>query len=216
MLVAMSLIRISNLDRPSILAALMTQGFLVDADDSKVTLIQADLHLYGCSADAAITASAIDEFRHDPAALFAVLSGPRNEASLIAALEAGADDAISAESNDALIVARIVAMLRRQPIRPEIVIGSLRIDPLDRQVARAGQPISLLPREYQLLLELARRPGEAICRSDLLLLVCGQRIDPGTNVLQVHISRLRAKLDRGFDAPMLLTERGKGYRLVAA
>ncbi len=103
--------------------------------------------------------------------------------------------------------------LRLVPL--EIVIGPLSIDPVERRVTRSGRPIALLPREYALLLHLARQEGRCVDRAELLRAVWGLRFDPGTNVVEVHISRLRAKLDRGFGAPLLRTEKGLGYRLTA-
>nr|WP_243852986.1 winged helix-turn-helix domain-containing protein [Sphingomonas naasensis] len=94
-------------------------------------------------------------------------------------------------------------------------MGDLRIDPVERRVEREGRAIALLPREYALLLHLARSAGRSIAREELLAAVWGLRFDPGTNVVEVHVSRLRAKLDRGFAAPMLVTDKGRGYRLIA-
>ncbi|WP_294090215.1 winged helix-turn-helix domain-containing protein [Sphingomonas sp.] len=135
------------------------------------------------------------------------------DSAQIAALDAGADDAVPASASDALIAARLLALLRRKGEDRYVQLGPLCIDTLERRAMREGRPIALLPREYQLLLELARAGGALVSRKTLLERVCGLRIDPGTNVLEVHVSRLRAKLDRGFAAPMLVTEKGKGYRL---
>ncbi|OSZ70419.1 hypothetical protein CAP40_03695 [Sphingomonas sp. IBVSS2] len=108
------------------------------------------------------------------------------------------------------VAARLAARIRR---RPGIVLGELRIDPVERRVTRAGRPISLLPREYALLLYLVRQGDRPAGRSELLAAVWGLDFDPGTNVVEVHVSRLRAKLDRGFAIPMLRTDKGRGYRL---
>lgn len=129
------------------------------------------------------------------------------------ALDAGADDAMPATTPAEEIAARLAARVRR---RPEIVLGELRIDPVARRVTRAGQALALLPREYALLLHLIRQGERPAGRSELLAAVWGLRFDPGTNVVEVHVSRLRAKLDRGFAVPMLLTDKGRGYRLCAA
>jgi two-component system OmpR family response regulator len=96
-----------------------------------------------------------------------------------------------------------------------IAVGTLRIDPVERRVTRDGRAIPLLPREYALLLYLARAEGRCVSRGELLGMVWGLRFDPGTNVVQVHVSRLRAKLDRGFGTPMLQTLKGRGYCLTA-
>jgi two-component system OmpR family response regulator len=131
-----------------------------------------------------------------------------------AALDAGADDAVVEPVSVAEIAARLVARLRPRP-PPPIAIGELLIDPVERRVARGGRPIPLLPREYALLLHLARAGGRCVGRAELLDAVWRLRFDPGTNVIEVHVSRLRAKLDRGFAEPMLRTEKGRGYRLTA-
>ena len=80
----------------------------------------------------------------------------------------------------------------------------------------AGVKLALLPREFALLDHLARHAGRTVPREELLRAVFGLRFDPGTNVLAVHASRLRRALDHGFDVAMLVTDRGRGYRLVAA
>lgn len=133
--------------------------------------------------------------------------------SIARALDAGADDAMPACATADEIAARLAARIRR---RAEIVLGELRIDPVERRVTRAGHLIRLLPREYALLLHLVRQGERPAGRSELLAAVWGLGFDPGTNVVEVHVSRLRAKLDRGFAAPMLRTDKGRGYRLCAA
>jgi len=134
-------------------------------------------------------------------------------ASVARALDAGADDAMPGAAEAEEIAARLAARVRP---RPEIVLGDLRIDPVERRVTRAGHAIPLLPREYSLLLHLLRRGEHPTGRAELLAAVWGLGFDPGTNVVEVHVSRLRAKLDRGFGAPMLITDKGRGYRLCAA
>jgi two-component system, OmpR family, response regulator len=129
------------------------------------------------------------------------------------ALDAGAEDAMPVSAAPEEIAARLAARIRR---RPEIVLGELRIDPVERRVTRAGHPIRLLPREYALLLHLVRQGERPAGRGELLAAVWGLGFDPGTNVVEVHVSRLRAKLDRGFAIPMLRTDKGRGYRLCAA
>ncbi|MES2337861.1 MAG: winged helix-turn-helix domain-containing protein [Pseudomonadota bacterium] len=130
------------------------------------------------------------------------------------ALDAGAADAVLRGSPADEIAARIAARLRLAA--PPIGIGELVIDRLTRSVTRAGRKLRLLPREYALLVHLAQHAGQPVPHAALLEAVWGLRFDPGTNVLAVHVSRLRAKLDRGFAAPMLRTEKGIGYRLAAA
>ncbi len=108
------------------------------------------------------------------------------------------------------LAAWIVRIARPAPIRR----GSVEIDTIERVVKRAGRPIPLLAREYRLLLHLARARGEPVSRRALLAAVWGLRFDPGTNVVAVHVSRLRARIDRGFDHPAIETVKGVGYRLV--
>jgi two-component system OmpR family response regulator len=163
---------------------------------------------------------------HDPAACVAMVraQGWRGPlmlvlahgcgASVEGALDAGADDAVALPACAGEIAARLAARLRCQP--PRIALGGLRIDPVERRVERDGRTIALLPREYALLLHLARWADRCVGREELLAAVWGLRFDPGTNVVEVHVSRLRAKLDRGFAVPMLMTDKGRGYRLTAS
>lgn len=140
-----------------------------------------------------------------------VLRAMGGSAMVALALDAGADDAVDGRAGPEEIAARLAALTRTPASR--IGVGDLVIDRIQRSAQRAGRPIDLLPREYALLVHLAERAGQVVSRRALLDAVWGLRIDPGTNVVQVHVSRLRAKLDRGQPQPMLLSERGKGYRL---
>lgn len=141
-------------------------------------------------------------------ALMLVLA-PGCGASVAHALDAGADDAVLLPASASEIAARIAARLRP----PSLTLGTLRIDTVERRVIRSGDPIPLLPREYALLLHLARAAGRCVSRTELLAQVWGLRFDPGTNLIEVHVSRLRAKLDRGYPQPLLVTEKGRGYAL---
>lgn len=128
---------------------------------------------------------------------------------IVRALDAGADDAVLLPASAEEIAARLAARLRQ----PTLVIGELHIDRVARRISRAGRSLELLPREYALLMCLAEQPGRCVGREELLRKVWKLGFDPGTNVVQVHMSRLRAKLDRGFASPMLVTEKGRGYLL---
>lgn len=130
------------------------------------------------------------------------------------ALEGGAQDVVGPWMHEAETVARIVRLAREE--EPRLVLGDLSIGLVERSVERAGRPIALLAREYALLLYLARRCGECVTREELLRAVWRLHFDPGTNSVEVHMSRLRAKIDRGFDRPLLHTEKGRGYRLGGA
>ena len=94
-------------------------------------------------------------------------------------------------------------------------VGELEMDLIGRAVRREGKEIDLQPREFQLLEFLMRHAGQSVTRTMLLEKVWEYHFDPQTNVIDVHVSRLRAKIDKGFDRPMLLTVRGAGYRLEA-
>lgn len=191
-------------DRPGLERALADNGIDSGASPHGATL------LIGSCAAADVDALLGMLRQRCPVPVLLVVEG--DEEALIAAINSGADDAVSANVSDRLIAARAAALIRRATPRL-LTLGELAIDLVERRVWRAGKPIDLLPREYRLLLELAQRPGESIGRAVLLKRVCGINFDPGTNVLEVHISRLRAKIDRGFATPMLLTDKGIGYRL---
>jgi len=134
-------------------------------------------------------------------------------------LDAGADDYLVKPFAFAELRARIEALGRRRapPAVPEtdFTIGDLEIRRLERRVYRAGKPLALKPREFRLLEVLAEHAGRVVTRTMLLEQVWDFSFDPGTNVIDAQISRLRAKIDRDFDAPLLHTVRGVGYRLAA-
>ncbi|KQT32034.1 hypothetical protein ASG29_09265 [Sphingomonas sp. Leaf412] len=148
--------------------------------------------------------------RHPHAAMLAVAADGAGEA---AALDAGADDAVAGGAPDALVAIRAERLLAS---RGGWRVGALSIDPVARDAWREGRRLAPLPREYALLAHLARHAGETVAHADLYRAVFGLRFAPGTNVLAAQVSRLRARLDRGFAFPMLLTDRARGYRLVAA
>lgn len=128
-------------------------------------------------------------------------------------LDGGADDVVLHSDSDDLVAARIAAVIRRaQPL--QVHYGPIAIDTMARTVTLGGAPLALLPREYALLVFLARHGGATVEHSTLHRALWDRDFDPGTNVIAVHISRLRAKLAGG---PMtIVTERGRGYRLAIA
>jgi two-component system OmpR family response regulator len=148
-----------------------------------------------------------------------ILSALASVSDRIEGLESGSDDYLVKPFSFAELLARANALLRRSEARaaaavdPRLVVGDLEIDPLARTVKRAGRPIDLKPREYRLLEYLARNTGRVVTRTMLLEQVWDYHFDPGTNVIDVHVSRLRRKLEDGFDNPILHTVRGAGYRL---
>lgn len=133
-------------------------------------------------------------------------------------LEAGGDDYLVKPFAFAELNARVSALGRR-PALPEVTtalrVGDLEMDLLARQVARAGREIDLQPQEFRLLEFLMRHSDRVVTRTMLLEGVWGFHFDPRTSVIETHISRLRAKIDRDFPEPLLHTIRGSGYSLRA-
>jgi len=133
-------------------------------------------------------------------------------------LRAGGDDYLAKPFAFSELEARLAALARRAgapAAETSLTLGGLDLDLLARQVTRDGQSISLQPKEFALLEYLMRHGGQVVTRTMLLEHVWGYHFDPQTNVIDVHISRLRAKIDKGFAAPLLHTVRGAGYCLRA-
>ena len=133
-------------------------------------------------------------------------------------LNAGGDDYLVKPYALAELLARVEALSRRREmgaVQTVLKVGDLEMDLIAREVRRAGVEIDLQPREFQLLEFLMRHGGQSVTRTMLLEEVWDYHFDPQTNVIDVHISRLRSKIDKGFDKPMLQTVRGAGYRLEA-
>ncbi|MCB5199794.1 response regulator transcription factor [Loktanella sp. TSTF-M6] len=136
----------------------------------------------------------------------------------IAGLNAGADDYLVKPFAFGELSARINALARRpRTLAQETLLtaGDLTMDLVSREVRRAGQKIELLPREFAILEHLLRRKGRVQTRTMLLESVWGISFDPQTNVVETHISRLRAKVDKPFDTELIKTVRGSGYRIEA-
>lgn len=148
-----------------------------------------------------------------------ILSALGSVGDRIEGLESGSDDYLVKPFSFAELLARTNALLRRRESRvaadPRLTVGDLEIDPLSRIVKRAGKKIDLKPREYLLLEYFARNEGRVVTRTMLLEQVWDYHFDPGTNVIDVHVSRLRRKLEDGFERPLLHTVRGAGYMLAA-
>jgi two-component system OmpR family response regulator len=133
-------------------------------------------------------------------------------------LRAGGDDYLAKPYSFAELLARVEGLGRRktaEPVRTRLKVGDLEMDLLKREVTRAGEKILLQPREFKLLEYLMRNAGSVVTRTMLLENVWDYHFDPQTNVIDVHISRLRGKIDKGFDKPLLHTVRGAGYMLRA-
>lgn len=135
-------------------------------------------------------------------------------------LRAGGDDYLTKPFSFSELLARVEVLQRRQssaaePEATTLTVGDLTLDLLARSATRAGQRIDLQPREYRLLEYLMRHAGQVVTRTMLLEQVWDYNFDPQTNVIDVHISRLRGKIDRNFDTPLLHTVRGAGYMINA-
>ena len=135
-------------------------------------------------------------------------------------LKAGGDDYLTKPFAFSELQARLEALVRRASAagsanETQLKVGDLEIDLLKREVRRAGRIIDVQPREYQLLEYMMRHADQVVTRTMLLEGVWNYHFDPQTNVIDVHVSRLRAKIDKGFERPLLHTVRGAGYRLSA-
>jgi two-component system OmpR family response regulator len=130
-------------------------------------------------------------------------------------LRAGGDDYLPKPYSFAELLARIEVLARRRGGREEMVyrVGDLELDRLSHQVTRGGEEIVLQPREFRLLEYLMKHAGQVVTRTMLLENVWDYHFDPQTNVIDVHISRLRSKIDKGFAQPLLQTVRGAGYMI---
>jgi len=131
----------------------------------------------------------------------------------IAGLRAGGDDYIAKPFSFLELVARLEAVTRRQEAAAETVlrVGDLEVDLLSRTVKRSGTEIVLQPREFRLLEFLMRHAGQTVTRTMLLEGVWKYRFEPETKIIDVQMSRLRQKIERGFDTPLIHTVRGSGY-----
>jgi len=131
-------------------------------------------------------------------------------------LKAGGDDYLVKPFAFSELLARIEALLRRGEMKPEtslLKVADLELDRLTHTVKRAGKTIDLQPREYLILEFLLQHAGQIVTRTMWLENVWDYHFDPQTNIIDVHISRLRNKIDRDFDMPLLQTVRGAGYCL---
>jgi two-component system, OmpR family, response regulator len=131
-------------------------------------------------------------------------------------LRAGGDDYLTKPYAFSELLARVEALARRsapEKASTSVTVGDLILDRLAHQVTRAGEAIVLQPREYRLLEYLIMNAGQVVTRTMLLEHVWDYHFDPQTNVIDVHISRLRAKIDKNFDRPLLHTVRGAGYMI---
>ncbi|WP_312520297.1 response regulator transcription factor [Massilia sp.] len=134
----------------------------------------------------------------------------------IRGLRAGGDDYLTKPFAFGELLARLDALLRRsqaQAVETVMTLGDLTVDMLAHRVTRAGKPVALQPREFKLLVYLLRHANQVVTRTMLLENVWDYHFDPQTNVIDVHISKLRQKIDAGFGTTLLRTVRNAGYML---
>ena len=131
-------------------------------------------------------------------------------------LRAGGDDYLPKPYSFSELLARVEVLSRRRGARHEetvLRVGDLELDRLSHRVRRGEDEITLQPREFRLLEFLMKHAGQVVTRTMLLENVWDYHFDPQTNVIDVHISRLRSKIDKGFSQPLLHTVRGAGYMI---
>ena len=131
-------------------------------------------------------------------------------------LRAGGDDYLPKPYSFSELLARVEVLSRRRGGRGEetvLRVGDLSLDRMSREVRRGEEEITLQPREFRLLEYLMKHAGQVVTRTMLLENVWDYHFDPQTNVIDVHISRLRSKIDKGFSQPLLHTIRGAGYMI---
>ena len=171
-----------------------------------------DRMLPKCDGLAVIQALRTEEIR-TPALILSALGEVDDR---VKGLRAGGDDYLTKPYAFSELLARIEALARRTS--PEegstrFVVGDLVLDRLSHKVTRAGEAIMLQPREFRLLEYLMKHAGQVVTRTMLLENVWDYHFDPQTNVIDVHISRLRSKIDKNFATPLLHTVRGAGYSI---
>jgi len=150
---------------------------------------------------------------HTPALILSALGEVDDR---VEGLRRGGDDYLVKPFAFSELLARLEAVVRRgaaEAVQTQLRVADLEMNLLDRTVRRAGQVIDLQPKEFRLLECLMRHSGQVVTRTMLLERVWDYHFDPQTNVIDVHMSRLRRKIDRGFDPPLLHTVRGAGYVL---
>ena len=187
-------------------------GFFLASDGSYDTIVLDRMlpMMDGMAVLGALRASKIET----PVIILSARGSPEDRVS---GLTAGSDDYLIKPFVFAELLARIRLLLRRSgpiaPIETKLRCDDLEIDLLSRRVHRGDAVVELQPREYRLLAYLMRHVDQVVTRTMLLEGVWDYHFDPGTNVIDVHVSRLRRKIDDGFAYPLLHTVRGAGYRL---
>ncbi len=183
------------------------------AIDQHYDLLIVDRMLPNC--DGIDIVKAVRDSGNTVPALF--LSALGNVDDRIHGLRAGGDDYLGKPFAMEELLARIEVLLRRNEAKPttRLRVGELELDLLTQKVTREGVNLNLQPREFRLLEYLMKHAGQIVTRTMLLENVWEYNFDPQTNVIDVHVSRLRQKIDKDFEKPMLTTVRGAGYVLNA-
>ena len=155
------------------------------------------------------------EIRAESGVPIVMLTAKGDTVDVVVGLESGADDYVVKPFKPKELIARIRARVRRTETEPaeQLAIGDVTIDVPAHQVARAGEPIALTPLEFDLLVALARKPRQVFTREVLLEQVWGYRHAADTRLVNVHVQRLRSKVERDPEHPeVVLTVRGVGYK----
>ncbi len=187
-------------------------GFFLASDGSYAAIILDRMipAMDGMAVLGALRAAGIDT----PVIILSALGSPDDR---VAGLTAGSDDYLVKPFAFAELLARVRLLVRGRGTGAAVVTilscGDLELDLLSRKVRRGSMSIDLQPREFRLLEYFLRHVDQVVTRTMLLEGVWDYHFDPGTNVIDVHVSRLRRKLDDGSDRPLLHTIRGAGYRL---
>src|SRR5579863_9205998 len=206
-----------------IVKGLSESGYVVDlahegreglfmASSSNYDALIVDRMLPAMDGLAVIAALRASEIR-TPALILSALGSVDDR---VKGLRAGGDDYLVKPFAFSELLARLEALLRRGssgPATTRLKVADLELDLLTRTVRRTGKSIDLLPREFRLLEYMMRNAGHVVTRTMLLEHVWDYHFDPQTNVIDVHVSRLRQKIDKSFDSPLLHTVRGAGYCL---
>lgn len=160
--------------------------------------------------------SLLQEFRATcPDTPVIIVTGQRGDADIVRGLDAGADDYLVKPFALSVLVARVRAVLRRGTgvVAETLRVGELQFDRLNRTISASSGALTFTPKEYALLEYFLLRPEVIVSRSELLEKVWGHQFDPGSNLVDVHIARLRKKLHDNVNAPVLRTVRGRGFQL---
>ncbi|MGH3274672.1 MAG: MtrAB system response regulator MtrA [Streptosporangiaceae bacterium] len=191
--------------------------FVADGDkamaafrDSKPDLVLLDLMLPGMDG-----IDVCRQIRAESGVPIVMLTAKTDTVDVVLGLESGADDYIMKPFQAKVLIARVRARLRRtdDPAPETLAIGDVTIDVAGHAVRRAGEPISLTPLEFDLLVALARKPRQVFTREVLLEQVWGYRHAADTRLVNVHVQRLRAKIERDPERPeIVVTVRGVGYK----